>query len=287
MSAADPGALIARLAAWAPAQDDLRAAVLIGSQARRERPDDPWSDVDVVLVTDAPRRYLDDAAWADALGDVCLSYVEPTAVGGFEERRVLFDDGLEFDVAVLPTAVQELVGEPLEPLLAVLRRGARVLLDRDGWAVDLLARAGERSASPASAPTATAFAQLVADYLHHVLWAARKLARGERFVACATLDGLLAVRYVELAAWHARAVHGAPETWHGGRFLDAWADPRVADALPHVTARCDDDDLRRALRASLDAFGELAVETAAALGHAYPRAAHAKVAELTAAALDR
>ncbi len=285
MSGAEVSALIARLEAWSARQDDLHAVVLVGSQARSTQPADRWSDVDVVLVTDTPRRYLDDGGWASALGDVCLSYVEPTAVGGFEERRVLFEDGLECDVAVLPSAVQELSGAGLEPLLAVARRGMRVLLDRDGWAGRIAAAARESPPPSDEPPTAAAFAGLVADHLHHVLWAARKLARGERFVAFSTLDGLLAARYVQMAGWHARAVGGTRDTWHAGRLLESWADPVVVAELPRVTARCEDADLRRALVAALDAFGRLAAETGAALGHEYPHVAHARVAALTAAAL--
>jgi aminoglycoside 6-adenylyltransferase len=184
---------------------------------------------------------------------------------------------------VLPAAVQRSSGADLATVVEVARRGVLPLLDRDGWIASLEDRV--RTRAEPDPPTEAAFAQLVADTLHHVLLAARKLARGEQFVACLTLDGLLAARYVELAAWHARVVGGVRETWPAGRFLDAWADPRVLAALPEVTSRCIDAELRRALAAFLDAFEVIAVETAAALGHPYPHAAQRRVAALTAEAL--
>jgi aminoglycoside 6-adenylyltransferase len=80
---------------WAAGRPDVRAAVLLGSQARVDAPADAASDVDVALFVDEPASYLDDPTWINHFGEPLLSFREPTAVGGFEERRVLFRDGLE------------------------------------------------------------------------------------------------------------------------------------------------------------------------------------------------
>jgi aminoglycoside 6-adenylyltransferase len=90
---------------WAAERPDVRAAILLGSQARRDTPADPASDVDVTLFVDEPASYLDDATWIRHFGEPLLSFREPTAVGGFEEQRVLFRDGLEVDFAIVPAAV--------------------------------------------------------------------------------------------------------------------------------------------------------------------------------------
>jgi hypothetical protein len=37
------------LVSWAQAQDDIGAAILIGSRARSDHPADEWSDLDVLL----------------------------------------------------------------------------------------------------------------------------------------------------------------------------------------------------------------------------------------------
>ena len=78
------------VARWAAGRQEVRAAVLLGSQARVDAPADPASDVDVALFVDEPAWYLDDTAWIDHFGEPLLSLREPTAVGGFEEQRVLF-----------------------------------------------------------------------------------------------------------------------------------------------------------------------------------------------------
>jgi aminoglycoside 6-adenylyltransferase len=43
--------IIERFLAWAQHQADIRAAVIIGSQARVDRPADRWSDLDLLVVT--------------------------------------------------------------------------------------------------------------------------------------------------------------------------------------------------------------------------------------------
>ena len=39
--------------AWAQTQPDVRAAFVVGSQARRDHPCDRWSDVDIILFDEA------------------------------------------------------------------------------------------------------------------------------------------------------------------------------------------------------------------------------------------
>jgi hypothetical protein len=42
---------LANFTRWASTRPDVRAALLIGSQARSTQPADAWSDVDIVIVT--------------------------------------------------------------------------------------------------------------------------------------------------------------------------------------------------------------------------------------------
>jgi len=58
--------LIARFVAWAQEQDDVRAAVVIGSRARTDHPADEWADLDVLIATTDPQRLLatpDSVSW--------------------------------------------------------------------------------------------------------------------------------------------------------------------------------------------------------------------------------
>ncbi len=46
--------LAAAIADWAREREDVRAVLVVGSQARTHPPADRWSDLDVVLFVDEP-----------------------------------------------------------------------------------------------------------------------------------------------------------------------------------------------------------------------------------------
>jgi aminoglycoside 6-adenylyltransferase len=238
------GPFLDDVAAWAAERDDVRAAVLLGSQARVDTPADHLSDVDVVLFVQDPARLLQDAGWLERFGEPLLTFVEQTAVGGFEERRVLFRDGLEVDFAILPAAVAE---SPPQDAAGVFARGYRVLYDGIGLVVPQL---GEVEPAP---PTQAQLDQLSNDFWYHLLWAAKKLRRGELLQAKQACDCFLKGYVVELTRWRRRGV----DTWHGLRFFERWAGDDIVEALGTAFARYEADDIERALRATGELFGEL------------------------------
>ena len=74
--------LAAAIADWALARDDVRAALVVGSQARLETSADRWSDLDVGLLVDEPRVLAEDETWVEEFGVPVLTFLEPTAFGG-------------------------------------------------------------------------------------------------------------------------------------------------------------------------------------------------------------
>ena len=90
-----------------------------------------------------------------------------------------------------------------------------------------------------------------------------------------------AERLLQMIEWHARAVRGAQDTWHNGRFLERWADPRAVAGLGGAMAHYDAGDVRRALQECLQLFSWLAIETGEAIGCAYPREAEERIRELS------
>jgi aminoglycoside 6-adenylyltransferase len=239
------GPFLDDVAAWAAEQDDVRAAVLLGSQARADTPADHLSDVDVVLFVVDPARYLHDRGWLERFGEPLLTFVEPTAVGGFEERRVLFRDGLEVDFAILSAGVAE---SPPQEAAGIFARGYRVLYD-DGIGL-VVPELREAEAGP---PTQAQLDQLSNDFWYHLLWAAKKLRRGELLQAKQACDCFLKGYLVELTRWRRQDV----DTWHGLRFFERWAGDDVVEALGPAFARYDAEDVARALRATGELFGEL------------------------------
>ena len=259
----DVEALLAAVTAWGRQRSDVRAVLVVGSRARADTPADQWSDTDLALVVDDPAPYLASPEWLGAFGRPLLTFVEPTAVGPFAERRVLFESGLEVDFALLPVAAARRMAEDPEGL-AVLRRGFRVLVDK----VDLEAamRNGlARSPAPALPDQAT-FAQVTHDFWYHLVWAAKKLRRGELWIATQTCNCHLKGLVVRLLAWQARAADPQADTWHGGRFLERWADPQALRELQLAYAGDDTAEVARALWATAELFQRLEGECARRLG---------------------
>jgi aminoglycoside 6-adenylyltransferase len=248
------GGFLDAVAAWAAARDDVRAVLLVGSQARVDTPADQFSDVDLALFVDVPKRYLRDVTWIGSFGEPLLTFLEPTAVGGFEERRVLFRDGLEVDFSILPAAVAK---KPPPEAAAVLARGFSVIYDDIGLAVPEPA-----GSTPSSTRGQAQLDQLSNDFWYHLLWGAKKLRRGELLLAKQACDCYLTERIVELARWRS---HGE-DTWHGYRFFERWAGEETAQALAPTFARYDAAEIGRALRAKGELFGELEHDVAQRFG---------------------
>jgi uncharacterized protein len=109
---------------WHP---DIRGLALVGSWARGSARAD--SDVDLVVLTSHPDRYLADDDWTAALGDA--EVLDTQAWGVLTERRLLLKGGLEVEVGIAePTWAAT---DPVDPgTRRVVTDGLRILHDPDG-----------------------------------------------------------------------------------------------------------------------------------------------------------
>lgn len=252
----------AAVADWARERDDVRAAILVGSQARTDVPADKWSDLDIILIVDDPAPYAESAAWISEFGTPVLTFLEDTPVGQ-RERRVLYETGEDVDLPLFPLSALDRL-EQSGNAAALFARGYRLLVDKIGLEDRLRNLAGTEPVP--SRPSQADLDQLAADFWYHALWTAKKLRRGEVFTAIDCLDGYMKARLVTLLEWHALAVDPSADTWHGGRFLERWADPGALSALERAFAHYDVRDVARALWETIDLFQGLEEETASRLG---------------------
>jgi aminoglycoside 6-adenylyltransferase len=289
-----------RFVAWARDRDDIRTALVVGSRARADHPADPWSDLDLGFTTTQPQRYLDSNDWLSEIANVWVWYPDATGV----TRHVLFEGGVDAGLAPIPHSAVKLAVRfvpalrrlPLRALVPsgvrngierqlseageYVDRGARVLLDKDGLFPRFLALlpAPERRRTQ---PSAAGFQELVSKFWFEAVWTAKHVRRGELWHAkCASCDGRMKELVLKMLEWHALATHGPEyDTWQDGRFLEEWGDPRAITALRDAFARYDEEDVWRALIATMDLFRWLAVETAERFGYTYPTAADANVTD--------
>jgi aminoglycoside 6-adenylyltransferase len=273
--------LIERFTSWAEREENMRAAVIIGSRARTDHPADEWSDLDIIILAQNPEPFWQTADWLHHLGTPWLTFVEPTPDGRGFERRVLFAPGLDVDFVPSPVAPfrQMLTGEIPPDVADMIRRGIRFLVDKDNLAA-LLPELPVESV-PAQPPSAHEFLNLVHNFWYHTLWTAKHLRRGELWWAKAGCDMHLKGLLQQMLEWHTRATRGAAvDTWLRGRFLEEWADPRAVTELAATFAHYDAEDVWQALLATMDLFGWLEQETSAALGFTCPIDGEAHSAEL-------
>ena len=110
---------------WASAQPDIRAVALVGSHARGAAKS--TSDVDLVILTTCPRRYLEDTGWATRFGTVARQQLEDW--GKVTSLRVWYQDGEEVEFGI---TTPDWVAQPIdEGTRRVISGGIRVLFDRE------------------------------------------------------------------------------------------------------------------------------------------------------------
>lgn len=269
--------LIERIVSWAEAAPDIRAVMLVGSRARIDRPADEWSDLDLVLIATDPDRYLDGTDWLEPISTPWVTFVEGTPAGT-RERRALFEGALDVDFNFFaPEQFRQILREKAATS-PVLHRGARVLVDKEGLFPPLPAPSAE---PPAVGPPGEAeFLAIVNEFWYRAVWTAKKLRRGELYIAMGGCSSAMIRLLREMLERHARATHGWQyDTWHDGRFLEQWADPRALAGLREAYARYDAEDIRRALLATMGLFRWVAVETGERLGFPYPALAGERAME--------
>lgn len=261
---------------WAHTQPDIRSVVVVGSRARLFPPADEWSDLDLILFVTHPAMYATSPKWLSEIGEVWLPVLNQTGAG-YLEWLVLFAGGLKADFVLMQAAGTLHQMLPNFPFQNVLRRGVRVLFDKEDAEVE------NRPFSlppppPSTPPTEAEFHHTIHQTLLTATRVARFLQRGDLWRAKNLADGTLKQQLLQMLEWHTQATMAA-DTWYDGRFLSQWADPRVLAALPATFALYDVADLWRGLWATLELFRWLAQETAEKQGYAYPKTADLQISQ--------
>lgn len=293
-----------KVVAWAVSRPDVRAVLVLGSRARAtDRPADEFSDLDLLVIADDPRRYQHTTDWLTDIGTPIVTFLEGN-IAGEAERRVLFDGALDVDfnffrtrlfralnvfvwartrvpwlLRLIPGRLRREIAAKVETLAGVAGRGYRILLDKSGVLRSLPALAAmAATAPPRPLPTEAAFHNEISDFWYHALWAARKLRRGELLVAKHCIDGYMKSLLVSTVRTLALVTHGLDyDTWHEYRFFEQWADAETVAALGRIYAHYDAADIARALRETMAVYGRVAREACERLGYGYPEAEEERV----------
>jgi predicted nucleotidyltransferase len=115
---------IEHFAFWASTQPEILAVALVGSHARNAARED--SDVDLVIISDDPQKYLAHTEWAVEFGNVVKQQIED--YGKLTSLRVWYESGLEVEYGFTTRAWAQI---PLDKgSRRVIEDGMRVLFER-------------------------------------------------------------------------------------------------------------------------------------------------------------
>jgi aminoglycoside 6-adenylyltransferase len=291
---------LGRFTEWARDRDDVKAALLVGSRARSVMPADEWSDLDIMLITTRPKRYLRTTDWLAALAPVCLTYVIEAPVGDRHVRHVVFEGPVMVDFAVVSSLetrwgglvlrmvtraplTLRLIPQGLRSQLTAwfdtLRKGRPLVLVDKGHAASRLQNVRLPDFAP-SVLHAHEFSEAVNAFWSLTMWVAKLTLRGELWSANWVAGHQLQEELLRMIEWHAKAEHGGDyDTWFAGRFIGSWAAPNVVARLTEVFARYDEGDIWHALFAAMDLYGRVARETAGRQSLDYPTSSEQRVVD--------
>lgn len=294
---------LARLCAWAAGRDDVRGAVLFGSRAREAPPADVWSDVDLLVSCTDPDPLLKGEDWLAELGEPKISFLEKNPVDRERERRVLFASGLDVDFsfiearklrllhfssgrlrALLPRSLRREAGAGARALATIFRPGYRILVDKDGRLGKAIDRALERWPAAHAPSPRRSLQEISSDFWYHAVWCAKKLCRGELWMAKGCCDGYMKERVIEVFSLGRGERPGLIPV----RFVDKALEEETAALLKASFASYDPAGVARGLGATMDLFSNLSRDAARRLAlelaEGEEEFARAQVAELLSSA---
>ena len=251
---------------WGTTSDKVKAALVVGSQARNDCAADEHSDLDITLFVDDPGYFITSDDWLTEIGTYHVSFIE-TTMDGAKEKRILFDGNLDVDVVILPYSITETISST--EAASILIRGYSMLVDKIGLSKKL--KLLRTMTSTYELPSEYDFTNIVNDFWYHTVWTAKKLKRGELWTAKLCIDSYMKWKLLTIIECHARVWNGVEyDTWYSGRFLEQWAEPWVIKELQSCFALYNKESIRNALSSTMSLFRTLAKGIAEKLMYRYP-----------------
>jgi len=252
---------------WGIASNKLHAALVLGSQARKNLVADEYSDLDIVMIVDEPDYFMFTDQWLHEIGLFHISFIEDT-LDGLKERRVMFDNALDVDFILRPKDTIKAI--PTEEIALLFSRGYSFLIDK----IELENELKSLSVTPQEYhPMAERdFINIVNDFWYHSVWTAKKLKRGELWTAKFCIDSYMKWKLLTIIECHARMKHGEGyDTWYNGRFLEHWAESWIVDKLSSCFAQYNRDSIQTSLLSTIALFRLIAIEVSEKLYFQYPK----------------
>ncbi len=260
-------AIKTKLLEVAQKDEKIKAIIAIGSSTRQATKADEYSDLDLNIATEDIDSWLYGEI-PEQLGNLKISFVEPT-LGSGKERRVFYEDALDVDMIVYtPMQFENVIKEGVASW--VCNRGYLVLYDTLDFS-SMMAQYVSKEIKCTDL-SESEFKNLVHDFYFHIIWASKKILRGELWSAKMCIDAYLKNYLLKMIEMYSSCSYQV-DVWHDGRFLDRWADDTTKEELKNCFAHYDRDDMVRAMSATFNFFRRLSQSVADFRKYTYPKEA--------------
>lgn len=256
-----------RLIDYAEKDEEIKAIIAIGSSTRKEVKADEYSDLDLLIVTDTPDKW-NSGEYPKLLGNVNISFAEPT-MGGAMERRCMYDDDKDVDFIAFTSEQFEYA---LEAGIAgfVMNRGYSILYGAEAYQEKIGKFIFEGKSNPQMSEEE--FLNIVNDFYFHNIWSLKKLLRGELWAGKMCTDAYLKNYLLRIMEIYCHDIEGK-DVWHDGRFIDTWANDSIKEELSKCFAHYERADVYKAVKATNQLFTKLSEEIAEKKGYRFPEEA--------------
>ncbi|MBN2536631.1 MAG: aminoglycoside 6-adenylyltransferase, partial [Spirochaetales bacterium] len=257
--------IISNIEKWATANTQIRAAIIIGSRARRKEPADKWSDLDIIIITHDISEYSMTDDWIKTFG-IPLVIFKETAFDGSLEKRILYDDFHDVDFVLMNEEGFKSTLQ-LEEVKTIFHHDYTVLVDKD----NIQKYIGKTQEKMHTGITDEMIMNEIQDYLYHCVWIVKKVKRGELWTALNCLNCYMKNKLLCLIELYTQSLSGKEKyTWYNGRMLERWAPASLLTKLKGCFADYDTQILKDALLHQMEIHHELAETIAKIRNIPYP-----------------
>lgn len=242
---------------FAKENPDIIAIIMIGSHTRKIKPADIYSDMDLIICTINPDKYINNSNWLNNFGNVVCSFIE-TTFDGEKERRALYDDNRDIDFPIQSLNSEESIDFLKNPnLLAVLNKGYRVIYDKTKLIKKNIEISLKSKGPVIENYSISEIENLVNDFYYHIIWATKKIKRKELWTGVNCINNYLAKLLLTMIKYYSMICNNHVLDWHGGRFLEDYIPENITLKLKDCFCRYDENEAIRAINAVHDLFTEL------------------------------
>jgi aminoglycoside 6-adenylyltransferase len=249
-----PKKILKSIEKWAKNQENVRAVILLGSQARRGDTD-RLSDIDLHLIVENPNDFTEQDNWFEDFGPVWLSVFKRDNEN--VNLKIIYEGGVLVEFVISPKSAIEKMDSSLPPHY---EPGYAVLDDKDKLTKILPKASG--TARPPERPLEEDFQNTLSDFWLNAYHVAKYLWRRDLWRA-KHHDWLMKGNLLEMMGWHSLLISEQQSfTTYQGKGLQGWIAPETFTSLMTVFGRFYPADSWRALEDTIKIFTKLSNELA-------------------------